>query len=160
MHAVLLAPGPSLRNLGILPDCDISVAINRAALFHPCTVFAASDYPMLRDWRHAVQGSPLLLTKRQTWEDKAKDWYEHAVIAETLDVPIEGWLEKTATISLGYLWLIGAKRVDVYGADWSDEPDFDGVRVVGTERDEKRWARERAVWGRMCEELGMEVVRR
>ena len=48
---------------------------------------------------------------------------------------------------------LGAKRVDVYGADWTDEPDFDGVSVTGNRRDAERWRQERDIWHKLTAHL-------
>ncbi len=47
------------------------------------------------------------------------------------------WLEPIA--GLHVCQLLGATEIDVYGADWTQEPDFDGKELVGTVRTLDRW---------------------
>jgi hypothetical protein len=60
-----------------------------------------------------------------------------------------GYDHWTVTASIALAAHLGADRVDVYGADWTNEPDFDGYRPTEMYRTLERWARERAAWSRL-----------
>jgi hypothetical protein len=163
MTAALLCPGISLSRLAALPDAHLVVAVNRAALAFPCTAWAASDYPMIRD-HHAAVRAATLLTRSQTWVDVQRFPAVAAmapVIAEDLSVPVAGWSRFTATTALGWLAIQGVRRVDVYGADMHGTADYDG-REAGEDRKESRWAAERTIWAALAawmDGMGVEVVR-
>lgn len=87
----------------------------------------------------------------------------HTVTTEELrdGCPVPSFGLYTATAALVLLARLGATRVSVYGADWTDAPDFDGV-AAGENRTETRWNRERAIWGEVVEWMrgrGCEVER-
>lgn len=69
MTVALLCPGPSLARTFDDDFAGIRVGVNRAAVGFRCDLWAALDYPMLRDEQDNVLGTPELLTRRQTWED-------------------------------------------------------------------------------------------
>lgn len=160
MTAALLCPGPSLAWLDALPPCDTAVGVNRAVCRFPCAVWAALDYTTIRDWQLDVVGAPALLTRRQTWADIGRRCprFTDARLVEDYACPVSGWAEKTATAALVMLATVGATAIAVYGADWTDAPDFDGFTQKGSERGETRWLRERAVWAELAAWLAGEGV--
>jgi hypothetical protein len=160
MNVALLCPGPSLANLTEAPKADVTIGVNRAACRFPCQWWAATDYPLIRDWQHAVLGDPRLLTKRQTWIDlRHRLKFSDVLLLDSLECLVKGWDVKTATASLVLAGTLGATRIDVYGADWTDAPDFDGTTVVGTDRGAQRWDEERATWNAVIAHLGIPVKR-
>lgn len=149
MKAVLLCPGPSLSRLDAVPPCDIAAAVNRAACRFACDWWVATDYPLIRDWRGAVLGTPRLFTRGGTWRDIAhRGWFDatKATTTDDLACPVPHWSDKTATATLVLLASLGATQIDVYGSDMTDAPDFDGFTQKGTDRTAARWSTERATW--------------
>jgi hypothetical protein len=160
MNVALLCPGPSLATLEESPPADITIGVNRAACRFPVTWWAATDYPLIRGWGGAILGNPKLFTRRQTWLDVRRRINPPTVMfTEALSCPVKGWDVKTATAALVLAGNLGATRIDVYGADWTDAPDFDGVEVVGTDRKPQRWDEERATWHAVIAHLGIPVTR-
>ena len=110
---------------------------------------------MIRRWADSVVGSPALLTRRQTWIDVRKRLALTTIrLVEDIECPVRLWDVKTATAALGLLATTGVSRIDVYGADWTDQPDFDGHIEVGCDRSAERWKQERETWGEMVDWLG------
>jgi hypothetical protein len=164
MTAALLSPGPSLSRLPAMPDAHLVVAVNRAVLAFPdAHTWACSDYPLVK-YHHAACRARTLLTRSQTWVDVQRFPAVAAMsvaIVEDLAVPVADWSRFTATSALGFLWTIGAKRIDVYGADMVGTLDFDDA-PAGENRSEDRWAAEREIWHRLAAwmgGMGVEVVR-
>lgn len=69
------------------------------------------------------------------------------------------WGLFSATAGLYLARQLGARTVNVYGADWTDEPDFDGVAMEGNRRNQERWGEERRIWHDLIEHLGLTVHR-
>lgn len=167
MNAALLCPGPSLAAI-VQSDVDgysVRVGVNRAAVLLDCHLWAALDYPVLRDWHNAVIGTPQVLTRRQTWTDFGRTCrLRDVVLVEELPAPpVKQWDLKTATCALALLATMPVTSIDVFGADWSDAPDFDGHATAGQDRSAARWAQERATWDALVEWLdgrGVSVCRR
>lgn len=150
-HVAILCPGESLAEHK--PEAaHLTIAVNRAALAFECDVWAAMDYPMIRDnWRD-VRGYPTLLSRRQTIEDIGRQPERlhrfNGVIAvedvvPKLQPPTETFL--TASFALMYAVERGAMKIKVYGADWYGTKDYDGIEA-GENRTEDRWAKERHEW--------------
>lgn len=166
MTAVVLCPGPSLSQLAEVPKCDLSIGVNRAAIAFRCDVWAAADYPTIKNVQEKVIGNPKLLTKRQTWEDiKHRVTLPLAGIAEDCGAFLSPdevvWLAKTFSCAVVFAAALGANRIDYYGCDWKGEEDFDGKKA-GEDRSDTRWRDERAMFGALTEILlrrGVEVRR-
>jgi hypothetical protein len=62
------------------------------------------------------------------------------------------WPLYSATIALIYAAFRGATDIEVFGADWKGEEDFDGVKA-GERRSEIRWNQEAKLWGTICKWL-------
>jgi hypothetical protein len=56
--------------------------------------------------------------------------------------------------------LLGATEIDVYGADWTQQPDFDGKELIGTVRSQDRWRREAKAWQMAIELMKLKVNRK
>lgn len=58
------------------------------------------------------------------------------------------WRSFSATAALIVAAHLGAKVIDVYGADWTNQPDFDGksINLAPHERAPERWKEERQIW--------------
>lgn len=151
MTAALLCPGPSIAHVTPhrVKGYDLRVGVNRAAIAFECDVWAALDYPTIRDWKDAILGAPVLLTRRQTYIDVQVGLRLHATLVEDIACPVPLWHLKTATAALGLLKARGVREIDVFGADWTDQPDFDGHLQVGSDRSADRWAQESETWQAM-----------
>lgn len=70
------------------------------------------------------------------------------------------WRSFSATAALIVAAHLGGKTIDVYGADWTDEPDFDGksINLNPHERNEARWKTERQIWVAVVNYLATEGV--
>ncbi|HSZ58519.1 MAG TPA: hypothetical protein VK797_22825 [Tepidisphaeraceae bacterium] len=155
--AAILCPGTSLSAtspIGFGADV-IVIAVNRASAFFPADVWAAGDYPLIEAERAHVRGMPELLTTegaiehlRQT--DKPWPWRVLPSF-ESLDPHCQGaggvpqWRVFTAIAACVYAEFIGCKRIEVFGADWQGEADFDGVKAGGN-RSPERWRLERNIF--------------
>lgn len=68
------------------------------------------------------------------------------VLGSRLPVATE-WACYGITVGLAVALYLGARRVDVYGADQAGRADFDGFTDPRQKRDAERWAREKRIWG-------------
>lgn len=152
MKAALLCPGPSLAKTFDPGFSGLRVGVNYAAVGYPCDVWAAPDYPMVRDNHAKVLGTPKWLTRRQTAIDIGKRVrFTDVVHTEDLSCPWKPFTLKTATCAMVLLATLGATDVKVYGADWKpDAPDFDGVQR-GEDRSAERFRVEREIWEKVVE---------
>lgn len=157
MTSIILCPGPSLSRLESLPFCDLSIAVNRAALRFAVDVWASSDYPMIRNNYMSILGTPILLTMKQTAQDLPAfrlAGFPTVKIMEQIEVPKSlGWLNKTMTAAMAYAYTEGAKQIDIYGCDWEGELDYDGTKA-GENRSDARWELERADYRKLANWLG------
>jgi hypothetical protein len=149
MTGALLCPGPSLARLREPPRAGLTVAVNRAATLFRCDWWAAADLPLVETWGDSVRGDPLLFTKRDTRASLARRGSPWAACAarccEDLACPVPRFDLFTAPAALVLMAVKGCRRIDVYGADWTPGPDFDGV-AAGENRSAERWAVERGIW--------------
>lgn len=157
MTAVVLCPGPSLARLTAAPAADLTIGVNRATTAFACDVWAALDYPLIRDQHAAVIGTPALLTRAQTWTDIGR--HLPLALAGTADAlrgafPVAGcaWDRFTATTAIVYAASAGATRIDVYGADMAGTAGFDAADA-GENRDAGRWGAERVIFDRLTDVL-------
>jgi len=173
MNAILLCPGPSLAEYQP-QTADLTVGVNRAACFSPCDVWVAGDPPLIQQQHEWVIGAPELITSTdglhvyQTfprdfgvplWRGACRCWTEMlGYCPHALD-----WVMFSATAALIYCGWRGARRIDVYGADWKPlAADFDGVQA-GKNRSMDRFTLESNIWqNRLVPWLatrGVEVLR-
>ncbi len=150
MKAAICCPGPSLNLLDAPPAADILIGVNRAVLRFACHWLAAKDYTTLKQiYREGgPRGTPSLFTIPQTWKDSRDKFgpFPQFITTDQIAPPIPNWSVKTAPAALVLAAHLGATSIDVYGADWTNEPDFDGVLIDGTQRDEARWNDEAIYW--------------
>ncbi len=163
MTAAILCPGLSLSRLSAVPTCDLSIAVNRAALAFMCDVWAATDYTMIRENTSRIAKTTKVLTRRTTWAD-AHRYCQQQPTTFTDDIKIDApksWQIKTITCAMAYAFTQGATRIDLYGCDWTGELDYDGVKA-GEDRSDARWSQERVDALALMEWLdgnGVETVR-
>jgi hypothetical protein len=170
MNAAILCPGPSLANW---PDAtwqnhNLIIGVNRAVLRYHCNWWAAADWPMVK--KHDPGYRVRLWTNADTYKHlcgltmfrERMELHSFDEANNYLD-PIQWrWTGKTATAALILAAHQRATQIDVYGADWTDQPDYDGVTFPGTDRGEHRWKGERDVWESLCGKLaesGITVTR-
>lgn len=154
MTAAILCPGTSLARLARQPEADLVIGVNRAVRTYLCHVWAACDYPLIRDNFRFVIGKPRVLTRRTTWESIGKKCrMKLACFTEDVrfDCPIN-WHTKTMTCAMAYAAFVGVDKIELYGCDLFGEADYDGVKA-GEDRSDKRWAQERSDLGVMMETL-------
>lgn len=152
MKAIILAPGPSLADAPEVA-ADLVVGVNRAAAFRPCNVWAALDTPMVRNHGAEVKGTPTLLTRRETRTSLERSGGGYAaILCEDIPCPVPRWDLYTLTAAAVFCGHVGAESVEVYGCDWTDAADWDGVEA-GENRNEARWALEREIFGKVTDWL-------
>jgi hypothetical protein len=158
VKAVVLATGPSLK----LYDGDHHgpvIALKRAACAYAADYAAILDGPTLKRLDAHLIGSPRVLTRGDQAHRTTRPVLIVEDMAEWCPLP---FAEYTATAALVLAGYVGAEEVDVYGADWTDEPDWDGVEIPEQNRGPQRWERERRLWGEVTDWLGargIEVTR-
>lgn len=166
MNAAILCPGPSLNDW---PDAtwanhNLIIGVNRAVLRFRCDWWAAGDWPMVK--KHALGYRVKLFTTPATYSHllgltQFRDRMElHSYDeAATFLHPTEWrWNGKTATAALVLAAWQGATQIDVYGADWTTAPDYDGVMFPGTDRSASRWISEQDVWYRLVEKFAADGI--
>jgi hypothetical protein len=165
--AALLCPGPSLAKW---PDetfaaYSIRVGVNRGILRYPCTAWAALDGKSIH---RIMAGEPVppsteperipdpipLYTDSQAITDYRKVWDARFPVVK---IPHTGF---SCIAGLHVCQLLGATEIDVYGADWTTEPDFDGKTLIGTVRSLDRWKREARAWEKAIELMKLKVNRK
>lgn len=164
--ATILCPGPSLAMVSNPATSDLLIGVNRAATRFRCDVWAVGDWPLIRNERRNVIGTPRLFTSSASatwlqgggpWPAEVEEW-EWFLGGDGLPV------SATSYSSLAAVWYAvarGAKTISVYGADMAGTLDFDDV-AGGENRTETRWDRERRFWGEMIEQTqrcGVTVAR-
>lgn len=174
MNAALLCPGPSLAQAAVrdIYLSDVLLGVNRSVTTFEC------DWWVFLDWQILIGnemypptkpiGRPRIFTTQTAHEHAERhggaDRMRYPLIVEDIwkSYPQNGWTIYSATAALILAAHVGAKSIDVYGADWKpDAPDFDGLQTSHN-RGEGRWESERAIWDTTCahlETLGISVRR-
>jgi hypothetical protein len=146
MLAAILCPGPSLTRTFDTDFGGLRIGVNRAVTAFACDWMAAIDWPLCRDWYPRALGKPALFSRAET-ADSFPESRTKSLESLFIFCPIAlGWTNYSATAAIVLAAALGATQIDVYGADWTDEKDFDGVSIDGTDRTESRWAKERYIW--------------
>lgn len=162
MQIGILCPGPSLASIDSLPTCDLSIAVNRAALRFACDWWAALDSQTFTRDESSIKGDPKLFTRAE---------YRHKTKRGGMDLEeLDGLLPRnrinyplfTLPSSMVLAAWLGAKAIDIYGCDWTNAPDFDGIKPSDSRRNEHRWSAESVLFGRVQDwllGLGITVTR-
>lgn len=156
MRVALLCPGPSLATWPVetFAAYDLRMAVNRAILYAPCEAWTALDWKTV--CRHSDPRPCILFTDKDCADTLRSKWARYG----EFDVRIRPRRGVYSAINaLHNCADLGARTIDVYGADWTTEPDFDGRDIPGTIRDANRWAGERAQWDEAIAQLQLEVKR-
>lgn len=152
MKAVLLSLGPSLN----LYDGDfdgVVIGVKRVATVFACDWWVCLDSPALERDGEIVRGNPKLLTRtdyRPKYSTREGQTVEELAKWHGADVG-----KYTATAALALTGWLGVETVEVYGADWTNEPDFDGNLEPDVNRSEDRWEKEIRIWNRVKARLAM-----
>lgn len=153
MRIAVLCPGPSLpRTFKHDQPYDVLIGVNRAVLFTSCDWLASFDASTVKAL--ATPGMKVFtrascLPQDETLEAVAV-WYPCVKLSDA------GMF--TACGALLLAAALGANDIDVYGADWSDAPDFDGRHSEGDWRVAERWRRERVVWDKITRVLASQGI--
>lgn len=172
MNAALLCPGPSLLRTFTRETAgtreaaagySLVLGVNRAPII--AAAVARCDWWVCQDWTlveaigREVRGRPKLCTARRTLERIAEGKatagdVEAGCTIEDLWASAGAAWNRLGTYTAPWGLVLaereGATQIDVYGADWTDAPDADGVWVEGCRRDAERWRQEGACWGEAC----------
>lgn len=169
MNVALLCPGPSLLDTYRPGDHDVTLGVNRAVLAVQC------DWWVFVDWQTFLENEARLDLSRMgifcsgTAAESLRRHGQagrlaqarHLKLFEDLDRVTREWSRwslYSATAGLMLAASLGAVAIDVYGADWTDQPDFDGHRAERDRRDDARWESERAVWSAVTEHLAEQGI--
>lgn len=157
MKVALLTPGPSLCTWAFdtFAPYDLRVGVNRAVLYAFCDAWVAMDWKLIA--RHAPAVPLTIYTDKVAAEHLTESRFPRLHEFPVIVVERRGVF--SAVNALHICKDLGATAIDVYGADWTDQPDFDGTTVVGSKRDAERWTAERAAWDATVNQLGIEVKR-
>lgn len=148
MQICILCPGPSLADLTTPPTADLTIGVNRAVLKFACDWWAALDYQTFT--RDTPLGNPRLFTRAEYRHKTARTGIDAEDLFGLLPREKVNWPLYTSTASLLLAAYLGAKQIDVYGADWTlNSGDFDGVTPGDSRRNEHRWAVEMVIWSRL-----------
>jgi hypothetical protein len=123
----------------------VVIGVNRAPIITAgavCDWWAVMDYPLVRDYRRQVPGSPKVLTTQRILERFALPGRSIESLGKLPD-------SYTAVAAAFLAMDLGCQCIDLYGADWTTAPDADGVELPGTMRTPKRWGREMKAWSQV-----------
>lgn len=167
MTASVLSPGPSLSRVTDADLVDTTVfAVNRAAHFRRCDWWCFGDDRMY--CTYPLDYAPRLATCAETARRLGLE--QVLTYEELFDnySPSALWMIYTMNAALVIAASQGAKRIRLYGCDWSGVADFDGhqYQFKGEEaaitRTPKRWENERRMFDStvaMLAEKGVSVER-
>lgn len=167
MNIAILLSGPSLADLSDAPIADVTIGVKRAALRFSCDWIVVLDSPDLRSEWFAKVDAPLLLTRG---EYRPKYTTLPGVDCEKLEQtfphhPHLGgcrWGTFSSSAALVLAKHLGAKNVDVYGADFGQGKtlaEYDGFESPEKRYTPDRWEFEFGVWNATIEALKLKVVR-
>lgn len=169
-RVAVLCPGPSIKQTWPAGKTDnrydILIGVNRAVLFDRVHVWAFNDPRVFIDHRPGYRPQLLMARSAEYKIDKAglhDELYRHNIQhTDRIEYPLRiatGFTNYTYPTALAYCKTLGARRVDVYGNDQTDEPDFDGKMDVGCHRNAARWENERVIVGQTVKWLDLCGIR-
>lgn len=154
MKAAILNPGPSLvETFADREGYDIRIGVNRAVGAFRCDYWAILDSAEAFEQAKPI-GTPAILSIDASWLRllKMTEPGPRAAKHRFIDfndvsaiVPIAQVCQKIYSIyaAIALAYKLGANQIDVYGADWEGEADFDGRTWCNNNRGEDRWKSER-----------------
>lgn len=178
MKAAILCRGQSLcaTYMGIA-GYDHVIAVNSTVAAYPTTHWVFTDPQVFHE--NIPIGMPILCVhqgmqqvlgmERSEWYSKRfhqheRIWFQNMahLVPEELDCGKRSWMGWSQEAALVLCHTLGAKEVDVYGADWTNAPTFDGVKHKRDQHDDARWNDERPAWDTVTAYLsdrGMKITR-
>ena len=148
MSAAVLCPGPSLtRRLPAPGEFDVTIGVNRAVQFARCDYWAMLDGHTFGIVTR-ILGSPKLICTHGTFARLAREKPAARALgyldSGEISVPDHQapWRKWTMTTAIAAAAHLGAKRIEVRGADWDGTTDWDGYHDQHQSRTPERWARE------------------
>lgn len=168
MKVALCCPGPSIQNFKDR-GYQIKIAVNRAAEKVACNWWVFFDY--FPFFETAPIGTPAILTTEEVAtlnipKHRGRERLQQHEVHLTTEIEHlklkPNWFSFSATGALILAESLGATVIDVWGADWTDQPDWDGNQIVTNNRKESRWVKERSIWFEIVAHLdgkGIEVNR-
>ena len=155
--AVVLCPGPSLKEFAGRNGYGLVIGVNRAGNVEKCDYLVALDphTPGWCDLRHrptlvcarTVRDEAILdceAVKHLPFLELSKDW---------LGPGAPKWWTKSLTTALVLAFVKGADAIDCYGVDWQGIEDFDGFTDARQKRGRERWKKEIRLVRDICKEL-------
>jgi hypothetical protein len=154
--AAVACPGPSLE---MMPGADhfaFTIGVNRVPCSRVCDYAAFMDEKTWEEIKRSggYLGQPKVITSR---------WMPALLYPELEGMQVLTLLDAARAVGLprrSYTVnnavqaavALGAEEVRLYGVDWSGTLDWDGAKVCG-DRSEDRWAAEKRVFERVCQDL-------
>lgn len=163
MNVALVSCGPSASAFAISDHEGPIIAVSRMATKVRADYWACFDYPVAKEIGEWIIGFPRLYSTADTVGSLARrksQWSQMAIVADTLDCPIDDWMAFTAPACLVLGAAMGATRIDCFGVDMAGTGDATG----GTEgnpdvvRTAQRWEREREIWESIVGWVGLRGV--
>lgn len=170
MITALACPGPSL--LATFPhrnQYDLVAAVNRSVHAVNANWWVFVDYQVWQNYK--PDNPPRVFTTESASEHLERHdgeaWAKQGktLTTEAMDyLPRDAmpWTMYSAVAGLVLLGWQGAEEVHVYGADWTNQPDWDGHNAPTNRRTDDRWQSEIALWTNAVAWLkgrGTEVIR-
>jgi hypothetical protein len=167
MKVAILCPGPSIRFFRGGAYSQL-IGVNRAVLLYRCDWWAVSDRQIIfQAFDDGIDYQPKIFTRsdnkkhmaasgrpvvREYFNQCHKKWYEDPDLKPRFQNVGEhkcNWPLFTATAAIVLAKRLGAKQIDIYGADMRGTRDFDGFEGEGYNRTEDRWDTERTILNRL-----------
>jgi hypothetical protein len=171
----ILCSGPSVRAFLAAPIAyDAVIGVNRMASVWPCDWWACRDRGTFLGYQPL--GRPRIFTSDDTWRWLTEEEPGQATIERAAGYDWTAWRDVSTSCPAVPQWKqggfmnalilaewLGAKTIQIHGADWEGSDDFDGPPSVGGTRPHYRWPGERAkyaaVSGWLTETRGIRVTR-
>jgi hypothetical protein len=166
MKAAVLCPGPSAYTFPGRDGYDMVIGVNRAAGLAPCDYWVMLDGVQV--WKiSAPVGRPKIICGHPShldlWrnipEAREHGWFDIQECIQTLpEAPIT-WAVFSATAAIVTAIHLGAKSVDIWGADMKGIEDFDGLNMPGMyARSEMRWQKEARILHELTEHFAAKGI--
>jgi hypothetical protein len=159
MRIAILSCGPSLSRYDARTAFDVRIAVNKAALFAPCSYWSVGDSETVGRYLPALDVCPSLWTHHDTYRRVCghHGWVDAKLYPRSERIR---WTLFSATAALWLAKELGATRVDCYGCDMGGDLNWDGTPEPTANRSIERWALERAAWDETVALMeGVEVIR-
>lgn len=134
MRLAILCPGPSLTDSAYDPDAfDLTIAVNTAALSHPCDWMCAVDRDLIQ------RAVPRYVNGLVRGFASNPAWMRHLEFLGFKVRPLLPYSHYTFPNALWFALTLYPESIDVFGFDCTDTPHADGsIGTIG----EERWRKE------------------